>query len=177
MKKSFLFIVFALILTACSPSLPEPTGPFTLSSPSFAHEGTIPVENSCDEAGTSPALAWTNAPADTKSFALIMDDQDAMDFVHWVIFNIPASATGLDAALSLDTELADGSLQGRNSTYVWGYLAPCPPMFDDPHRYVFTVYALDTVLDLDSMAIKKDVLAAMEGHILAETKLAGTFGH
>ena len=177
MKKTVLFFVFVLILTACSPSLPEPTGPFTVSSPAFTHEGTIPVENSCDGASTSPALAWTNAPVDTKSYALVMDDQDAMDFVHWVIFNIPASATGLGAGLPLDTELEDGSLQGRNSTYVWGYLAPCPPMFGGDHRYVFTLYALDTMLDLESSAIKKDLLAAMEGHILAETELMGVFGH
>ncbi len=177
MKKTVLFLVFALILTACSPSLPEPTGPFTLSSPAFTNEGAFPVESSCDGGETSPALAWTNAPVDTKSFALIMDDQDAMDFVHWVIFNIPASATGLDAGLSLDAELEDGSLQGRNSTYVWGYLGPCPPMFGGAHRYVFTLYALDTMLDLESSAIKKDLLAAMEGHILAETELMGSFSH
>jgi Raf kinase inhibitor-like YbhB/YbcL family protein len=177
MKKTVLLFVLILILTACSPSLPEPTGPFTLSSLAFTHEGTIPADYSCDGAGTSPALAWTNAPADTKSFALIMDDQDAMDFVHWVIFNIPASATGLNAGLSLDAELEDGSLQGRNSTYVWGYLGPCPPMFGGAHRYLFTLYALDSMLELDKSAIKKDLLAAMEGHILAETELIGSFEH
>src|SRR5688572_5765812 len=177
MKKTVLFFVFILILTACSPSLPEPTGPFEISSPAFTHEGTIPADYSCDGAGTSPALAWTNAPADTRSYALIMDDQDAMDFVHWVIFNIPASATGLAAGLPLDAELEDGSLQGRNSTYVWGYLGPCPPMFGGAHRYVFTLYALDTMLELESSAIKKDLLAAMEGHILAETELTGIFEH
>ena len=108
---------------------------------------------------------------------MIMDDQDAMGFSHWVIFNIPATATGLDAALSTDAELADGSLQGRNSTYVRGYLAPCPPMFGGPHRYVFTLYALDTMLELDSLTIQKDLVAAMEGHILAETRLIGSFEH
>jgi Raf kinase inhibitor-like YbhB/YbcL family protein len=177
MKKTVLFLVLILILTACSPSLPEPTGPFTLSSPAFTHEGTIPPEYSCDGAGTSPQLTWTNAPTDTKSYALIMDDQDAMGFSHWVIFNIPSIATGLDAALSTDAELADGSLQGRNSTYVRGYLGPCPPMFGGPHRYAFTLYALDTMLELDSLTIQKDLVAAMEGHILAEAQLIGSFEH
>src|SRR5690349_20079674 len=122
MKKIVLFLVFILILTACAPSLPEPTGPFAISSPAFANEGTIPVDYSCDGADTSPQLTWTNAPVETKSYALLMDDRDAMDFSHWVIFNIPATATGLDASLPEDGELKDGSLQGRNSTYVHGYL-------------------------------------------------------
>jgi Raf kinase inhibitor-like YbhB/YbcL family protein len=177
MKKIVLFPVLILILTACSPSLPEPTGPFAISSPAFTHEGTIPVDFSCDGADTSPQLTWTNAPVDTKSYALLMDDHDAMDFSHWVIFNIPATATGLDAGLPEDGELEDGSLQGRNSTYVHGYLGPCPPAFGGPHRYAFTLYALDTTLELDDLAIRKDLLAAMEGHILAQTELVGIFEH
>jgi Raf kinase inhibitor-like YbhB/YbcL family protein len=175
MKKIFLFFALVLTLAACAPSLPEPTGPFELTSPAFTHEGKIPVAHSCDGINTSPPLAWTNAPSDTKSYVLIMDDPDAGEpWVHWVIFNIPSTTTSLEAAISTRAEFEDGTLQGRSSMYTRGYHGPCPP--SGAHRYFFKLYALDTVLDLSGDANKQDLLVAMEGHILANTELMATYG-
>lgn len=148
---------------------------FTLTSPAFTNGAAIPPEYSCRGRDISPALAWSEPPAGTQSFALIMDDPDAPmgTWVHWVIFNIPASSRGLSEAVPTDPQLSDGSLQGRTSAGSNGYHGPCPP--SGTHRYFFKLYALDTTLALSSKADKKDVLAAMEGHILASAELMGTF--
>jgi hypothetical protein len=148
---------------------------FEITSPAFSNGNAIPQKFSCKGSDITPALAWTEPPAGTQSFALIMDDPDAPmgTWVHWVIFNIPASARGLAEATSTDPQLADGSLQGITSARAHGYHGPCPP--SGTHRYFFKLYALDAMLSLDSNADKAGVLAAMEGHILANTELMGTF--
>ena len=142
-----------------------------LTSSAFTQGQPIPEKFSCKGADRSPALAWTEPPAGTKSFALIMDDPDAPvgTWVHWVLFNIPASARGLPEAASF----TDGSVQGTTSAHSVGYHGPCPP--SGTHRYFFKLYALDTTLNLTSSADKKAVLAALEDHILAQAELMGTF--
>lgn len=148
---------------------------FEISSPAFKSGEAIPSNFSCDGRDVSPALTWSNPPAGTQSFALIMDDPDAPigTWVHWVIFNIPASTRDLKEGTSTEPQLSDGSIQGKTSAGSSGYHGPCPP--SGTHRYFFKLYALDTMLDLSSKADKKDVLAAMEGHILATVELMGTF--
>jgi hypothetical protein len=119
---------------------------------------------------------WQGVPADTASFALISDDPDAPSgtWVHWVIYNIPASATGLpEGVLNLEV-LADGSRQGINDGDDIGYGGPCPPP-GKPHRYFFKLYCLDTMLDIKGTATKEKLLTAMKGHILAEASLMGTY--
>jgi len=150
---------------------------FEISSPAFAKGEAIPSDFSCDGRDVSPALTWTEPPAGTQSFALIMDDPDAPmgTWVHWVIFNIPASTRNLTEGTPTDPQLSDGSLQGKTSAGSSGYHGPCPP--SGTHRYFFKLYALDTVLSLSSKADKKELLAAMEGHILANAELMGTFKH
>ncbi len=145
-----------------------------LTSPAFEQGVAIPRQYTCQGEDISPALAWTGAPSGTQSFALIMDDPDAPreTWVHWVVFNLPAEQTGLPAAVVPDADLG-GGIQGRNSWRANGYGGPCPP--SGTHRYFFTLYALDTVLSLDESATKADVLAAMQGHILAEAQLMGTY--
>ena len=146
-----------------------------LTSPAFTQGQPIPIKFSCKGADVSPALVWSEPPAGTKSFALIMDDPDAPmgTWVHWVLFNIPAAARGLPEGVPTSATLADGSMQGVTSARSAGYHGPCPP--SGTHRYFFKVYALDVVLALKEGATKAEVLRAMEGHVLAQGQLMGKY--
>ena len=146
----------------------------SLTSTAFADGKPIPDQYSCWGQGMSPPLEWSGAPAGTKSFALIVDDPDAPSgtYVHWVIYNIPPSSTGLAEAVAPEAQLPDGSLQGANSSRRTGFTSPCPP--SGTHRYYFKLQALDTVLDLSSGASKDQLLQAMQGHVLAQGQLMGT---
>ena len=148
---------------------------FKISSSAFKNGEMIPSDFSCDERDVSPALNWKESPAGAQSFALIMDDTDAPagTWVHWIIFNIPASSRDLKEGIPTDPQLSDGSIQGRTSAGTSGYHGPCPP--SGTHHYFFKIYALDIMLSLSADANKKDLLAAMEGHILANAELMGTF--
>jgi Raf kinase inhibitor-like YbhB/YbcL family protein len=140
------------------------------------HAGEIPKKCTCDSEDGSPELAWTGAPAGTQSFALIMIDLDAPmgEFVHWLIYDVPAAARELPEALSPQEQLPDGSRQGRNDFGRIGYGGPCPPG-SSPHRYVFRLYALDTKLNLPAGATRSQVEEAMKGHILAHGELMGRY--
>jgi Raf kinase inhibitor-like YbhB/YbcL family protein len=148
---------------------------FEITSPAFSNGASIPLKYSCKGSDITPALRWADPPYGALSFALIMDDPDAPmgTWVHWVIFNIPASARGLQEATPTDAKLNDGSLQGITSAGRHGYHGPCPP--SGTHRYFFKLYALDMVLSLSTNADKTKLLAAMQGHILANAELMGTF--
>ena len=146
----------------------------TVTSTAFAEGRPIPVRYSCWGKGISPPLEWSGAPGGTKSFALIFDDPDAPSgtYVHWVMFNIPASSTSLAEAVPPDAKLQDGSVQGANSSRRIGFTSPCPP--SGTHRYYFKLHALDTMLDLAGGASKEQLLTAMQGHVLAQGQLMGT---
>ncbi|HLC07221.1 MAG TPA: YbhB/YbcL family Raf kinase inhibitor-like protein [Candidatus Babeliales bacterium] len=156
-----------------------------LISPVFSHNEAIPTQYTCDGANISPALAWSDAPENTQSFALIVDDPDALSavalakegpakvWVHWIVFNIPATVDSL-----VENQGSTGEevpfLQGAtdfNGAQKWG--GPCPP--SGTHRYHFTLYALDIMLDLPAGASKEQLLSAMHGHILEKTTLIGTY--
>ena len=147
----------------------------SITSPAFKNGSPIPALYSCKGRDTSPALSWNDAPSGTKSLALIMDDPDAPGgtWVHWVTYNIPASASGLQGAAPAQAQLEDGSLNGINSWGKPGYGGPCPP--NGTHRYFFKLYALDTLLSLPSGANKQNLLSAMQNHVLAQGELMGTF--
>ena len=149
--------------------------PLTLSSPAFSPGKSIPAKFSCKGQNVSPALAWTGAPPNTASYALIVDDPDAPSgtFVHWVIYNIPATSNGLQEAVAQTPALGDGTAQGRNSGSHQYYDGPCPP--SGTHRYFFKLYALDSRLDLPSGATAAQLTKAMQGHILTQAELMGTF--
>jgi Raf kinase inhibitor-like YbhB/YbcL family protein len=180
MKAAFA-LTLAILLASCgpapadAPASSEAPMAMNLTSSAFAQGQPIPAQYSCDGKGVSVPLAWTDVPAAAKSLALIMDDPDAPSgtFVHWVIYNIPASSGSLAENISGAANLADGSLQGKNSAARTGYTGPCPP--GGTHRYFFKLYALDTMLSLASGAGKNDLLKAMQGHILAQGELMGTF--
>ncbi|HKW28740.1 MAG TPA: YbhB/YbcL family Raf kinase inhibitor-like protein [Verrucomicrobiae bacterium] len=147
-----------------------------ITSTAFAGGQPIPDKFTCTGANISPPLQWTNAPAGVKSFALIADDPDAPvgTWVHWVIYNLPATSTALAETTPPVPELPDGSKQGINDFRQTGYGGPCPPP-GKPHRYFFKIYALDTTLTLNADATRKELLKAMDGHVLAEGQLMGTY--
>jgi len=147
-------------------------GTMKLTSPAFSHNGSIPSQYTCDGADVSPALEWSDEPEGTKSFALIVDDPDAPAkvWVHWVVFNIPNTVRSLAEGASV-ADFTSGATD-FNGKRTWG--GPCPP--SGIHHYQFTLYALDTVLnDLPAGASKEQLLKAMEGHIIEQTTLVGTY--
>lgn len=145
-----------------------------LSSPAFADGDAIPAKYSCDGEDVSPPLQWRNVPQGAQSLALIMDDPDAPrgTWVHWVLYDIPPETGELPENVAPDDFLPGGS-QGNSSWNRIGYGGPCPP--GGSHRYFFKLYALDALLNLDPGATKEQLLAAMEGHILAQGELMGTY--
>lgn len=149
---------------------------FNLTSSVFGNGERIPDKYTCKGTDLSPPLRWEGYPEETVSFVLIVEDPDAPGgtFTHWVIYNIPAHVSELGEGVSKVERLPFGALQGLNDFNKVGYGGPCPPP-GKPHRYVFKIYALDTMLDLDPGASKDDVLKAMGGHILAETTLTGIY--
>ncbi len=149
---------------------------FTLKTTAFQPGGEIPNKYTCTGTDASPALSWTDAPAGTKSFALIADDPDAPagTWVHWVAYDIPASTHELPEGVSNTDQITGGGVQGQNDFRKIGYGGPCPPP-GKPHRYYFKLYALDTSLNLKPGATKKAVEEAMKGHVLAQAEVMGRF--
>jgi Raf kinase inhibitor-like YbhB/YbcL family protein len=148
----------------------------TLESSAFESGAPIPDRHTCDAEGLSPPLAWGAAPEGTQSWALICDDPDAPmgTWVHWVLFNLPAEARELPEGVPTSGDLETGGRHGKNDFARLGYGGPCPP-HGKPHRYFFKLYALNTSLSLDPGATKSDVLNAMEGHVVAQGELMGTY--
>ena len=146
-----------------------------ITSSAFKEGGMIPAKYTCDGADISPPLQWDTAPEGTVSIALISDDPDAPmgTWVHWVLFNLPGSTTSLAENVPTDKTLTNGAIQGTNDFRKIGYGGPCPP--GGTHRYYFKIYALDAQLDLQAGANKKELLRAMQGHILAEGQLMGKY--
>jgi Raf kinase inhibitor-like YbhB/YbcL family protein len=149
-----------------------------LTTTAFPASGTIPKKFTCDGPDVSPALSWTDAPTGTKTFALIVDDPDAPagTWVHWVLYNLPAGTHKLPEGVGKDSELPDGSRQGRNDFGKIGYNGPCPPR-GSVHRYFFKLYALDSKLELKAGSTKADLERTMQNHVLAHSELIGKFSH
>ena len=152
---------------------------FTLTSPAFKHNGEIPKRYTCQGDDVSVPLSWTDVPPGTKSLALIVDDPDAPDpkaprmtWVHWVLYNIPPTATGFKEGVKSE-ELPPGTREGLNDWKRTGYGGPCPPI--GRHRYFFKLYALDTVLPDLEQPNKATLEQAMRGHILAQAELIGSY--
>jgi len=152
---------------------------FALLSSAFVANGPIPRQYTCQGSDRSPPLGWSGAPAATRSFALIVDDPDAPDpraprmtWVHWVVYNIPADTHALPAG-DAGPVLPPGARPGLNDWKRADYGGPCPPT--GRHRYFHKLYALDTVLPDLGQPTKARLLEAMQGHVLAETQLVGTY--
>jgi Raf kinase inhibitor-like YbhB/YbcL family protein len=150
-----------------------------LTSTAFEPGGAIPAAYTCQGKDLSVPLAWSGLPAGTRSLALIVDDPDAPDpaapkmtWVHWVLYNIPPTATGLPEAVE-PRALPAGTLEGRNDWGRTGYGGPCPPV--GRHRYFFKLYALDVTLPDLGQPDKARLERAMKGHVLAQQQIVGTY--
>jgi len=168
-----------LSFTTLLPVLVWGETPMNLTSSAFAHHGGIPRLYTCEGEDISVPLAWSGWPDGTQSFALIVDDPDAPDpaapkmtWVHWVLYNIPTTATGLVENMR-STSLPAGTKEGLNDWKRTGYGGPCPPI--GRHRYFHKLYALDTVLPDLGKTNKAQLERAMQGHILAWAELVGTY--
>jgi Raf kinase inhibitor-like YbhB/YbcL family protein len=161
---------------------------FAITSSAFKNGATIPHQYSyrgygCDGRNASPDVEWSAAPKATKSFALTLFDPDAragQGWWHWVIFDIPATATKLSAGAGSGSSalVPKGAVQGRSDFQTVGYGGPCPPVGDPAHHYLFTLYALDVerLEAVSELTSGPDLLKAMRGHVLAKTTLTGRFG-
>ncbi len=175
-------VAMACLTAACKGKdeggAPEGGAPMSmrLTSPAFSNGAPIPKRHGFDEQNVSPALRWSGVPANAKSLALICDDPDAPmgTWTHWVIYNLPADSTGLPEGTPATAELANGARQGANDFKRTGYGGPAPPP-GKAHRYFFRLYALDVKLDIPAGAAKDELLKGMEGHVVAQGQLMGTF--
>lgn len=152
---------------------------FSLTSPAFPDHASMPARYTCEGQDISPALVWSGMPAGTQSLALIVYDPDAPDpahpkriWVHWVLYNLPPNCSGLKEQIAAQA-LPIGTLHGVNDWGRIGYGGPCPPI--GRHRYFFTLYALDTMLPDLGKPSRLQLMQAMQGHILAQTELVGTY--
>lgn len=180
-RRVLLFLLLAFVLGGCQgieEILPTPTPtlqgvPMTIqvSSQAFTNGGTIPDPYTCDFDNISPALAWSNVPAETQSLVLVVEDPDAPVgiWIHWILYNLPPDLR------SLPEKVKGIGVTGENSFRKNEYGGPCPPP-GKPHRYFFRIYALDTVLALEEGETQAELLKAMQGHILAYGELVGMYG-
>jgi Raf kinase inhibitor-like YbhB/YbcL family protein len=184
MHKKIIVLLTAQLLLFCSceeteqVELEEVGGKkmdIKITSSVFEDGGLIPAKYTCDGTDISPPLQWDAAPEGTKSIALICDDPDAPmgTWVHWVLYNLPPDVVELPEDVPADEILSNGAIQGTSDFGRIGYGGPCPP--SGTHRYFFKIYSLDTKLDLSSGARKRDLLKAMEGHIIAQGQLIGKY--
>ena len=171
-------IVAVLALVASAEVRGQKASPsrIELRTTAFTPGGFIPKRFTCEASDVSPSLAWTDPPPGTQSFAIIEDDPDAPSgtFVHWLVYDLPASYRRLPEALVGSDQMPGGGRQGTNDFSRTGYSGPCPPR-GRPHRYFIRLYALDAKLDLRPAATRKELEAAMKGHILAQAELMGRY--
>jgi Raf kinase inhibitor-like YbhB/YbcL family protein len=148
-----------------------------LTSSAFKDGEAIPKKYACEGENISPPLAWTAAPENAKSFALIVEDPDAPrgTFTHWIIFNLPPNVRELPENVPARAVLDNGAKQGKNDFQKMGYGGACPPSGDKTHRYFFRLYALDATLPLDAKATRAQTQNAIQNHIIAEGQLTGTY--
>jgi Raf kinase inhibitor-like YbhB/YbcL family protein len=190
MKKSISMVgALAAMLFSLSGVAQDIPETITVTSSAFDHHGMVPLANSAYGDNTSIDLSWSNLPAGTVQLAVICDDPKVVElgmmptpFVHWVAYNIPASASGLPAGLPTDAEVSgvaglNGMINGLNGTRRPGYFGPRPPDNGQLHAYHFRVYAIDADLGLDAGLNKDQLLEAIDGHVLATGMLMGHYQH
>ncbi len=186
-KSSAIFGVLLFALLGCAsrpqPAVQQPGADkprenkmeIKLTSTAFKEGQPIPRTYTCDGVNVSPPLEWSGVPANVKTLAIVCDDPDAPGgtWVHWVLYNLPAGNIGLIENLPATEKLVAGGFQGTTDFGKVGYGGPCPP--SGTHRYYFKLYALDAELPLKAGATKAELEKAMEGHIVAEGQLMGTY--
>jgi Raf kinase inhibitor-like YbhB/YbcL family protein len=174
-----LFSLMSCMLAGCTRAAETTTASLELRSSSFTGDKIPDKYSSCrGQSDVSPEFSWSAPPEGTRSFALIAFDEDSpfgFKFTQWVVYDLPAEKRELPEGVPKQEQLPDGSREGPNDYDRIGYVGPCPPR--GTHHYAFTVYALDTKLNLAPGASKKQVLKAMKGHILATGELVGSYQH
>lgn len=176
-----VFLVVLLLAGAASLTFPaqQPGGQpaFTLFSTVFSEHGFIPSRYTCSGQNVSPYLRWSAPPKGTVAYALTVTDPDAPShtWVHWVAYNIPGAERELSGGVAKGNQIHTGGVQGLNDFHDVGYGGPCPPP-GKPHRYFFTLYALNARLPLRPGATRRQVEQAMKGHVLAQATLIGMYG-
>ncbi len=159
-----------------SSALSENAMSLDVESPAFGRGEPIPTRYTCDGQDVSPPLRWSGVPDSAVTLAVLAEDPDAPHglWVHWVLYGLEASRSGLPEGVPTHEAVLDGALQGRNDFRKIGYGGPCPPA-GQRHRYFFRIYALDERPDLGAAATRSELLAAIEGHVVAEGALMGTY--
>jgi Raf kinase inhibitor-like YbhB/YbcL family protein len=185
MLKCGVIIVVATLVSACNrqagpvanTNINKPAAPaiITINSAAFQNGGSIPAKYTCDGQNVSPPLEWSGVPPAAKSLALVCEDPDApgKTWIHWVVYDLPATISQLPEGITQGDTLNDGAKQGRNDFGKTGYGGPCPP--SGTHRYFFKLYALDTPASLPPLATQAQLTKAMEGHVLAHGELMGRY--
>ena len=172
-----LAIAAALLLSACGGGekagapLPEARASVMLSSPAFAGGGTLPRRFTCDGAGVSPPLAWSGVPREARELTLVVEDPDAGRFVHWTVLRIPPAARGTG-----EGRAPRGGVETGNSAGKRGWAPACPPEGDEPHRYVFALYAERAPLGLGADASPDEVRARIAQQAIARGVLTARYG-
>ena len=179
---AFLMVLFPGCANRPQITQPPPTNTpkeekseIKLTSTAFQEGQPIPRTYTCDGVNVSPPLEWSGLPKTAKTVAIICDDPDApgRTWVHWVVYNLPADNIGLVENLPATPDLKAGGFQGKTDFEKIGYGGPCPP--SGTHRYFFKIYALDSELPLKAGATKAELMTAMEGHIVRQGQLIGTY--
>lgn len=182
MDRALIWIAAILSVFSLTTFASEPAMTITLTSPAFKNDQPIPQKYTADGNDVSPPIAWTNLPKGTRELAVICDDPDAptpQPWVHWLIYKIPADTEELPEDVAIDERLQKpaGALQGKlswRSGQTIGYRGPAPPP-GKAHHYQFRIYALDQPLSVEPGLDKRALLQAMEGHVLAQGQLVGTY--
>ena len=164
-----LFVLVFLFSNAMGQEAAK-AGGFKISSSAFENNGHIPPKYTCDGANVNPPLKIESVPSKTKSLALVLDDMDAPrgSYVHWILSNIDPTIKEIQ-----ENSIPEGAVQGMNDFKKRNYGGPCPPR--RAHKYVFKIFALDTLLNPNANFTKKDLEKAMEGHIISQTQLMGLY--
>lgn len=168
-----LFCVLCSVIVSCN-ALDKKGSSVKVLSPSFKANGAIAKKYTCEGENVSPALQWQSDVQGIKSYVLICDDPDAPNktWVHWIVYNLPSAVTMLKEGVSI----ADlGGKEGVNDFGKTNYGGPCPPKGHGTHHYHFKVYALNKELAPKEPVTKEGLLASMQGHIMAEGELIGTY--
>jgi Raf kinase inhibitor-like YbhB/YbcL family protein len=170
-------LAVAVLLSACGGGskaeepLPKAAGELTLTSPAVPAGGTIARRYTCDGTGMSPPLSWSRVPRQARELALVVEDPDAGRFVHWTVLKIPPTEDRIR-----EGSVPRGGVETDNSFGKHGWGAPCPPKGDEPHRYVFAIYATDAPLDLDEGSSPDEVRRQLAKHALARGVLTAAYG-
>jgi hypothetical protein len=175
MTTGLTMVALAVLCVGWKAARAEEAVSMKLTSAAFAEGTAIPKQHTCEGADLSPPLVWQGAPPATRAFALVCDDPDAPvgTWVHWVLYDLPGTVTQLAPGLPADDGVLGGK-QGVNDFRKVGYGGPCPPP-GKPHRYFFRLYALDSATGLRPRASKAEVSKAIQGHVLGEAQLMGTY--